>query len=376
MKKKIIKSKREIRIITISGIIVLFLMTILCLKAISKKEDSVMHYSDNSQLDYNVFLKENDFYTTPSLPKDRLYVSTLIDYIDAKFNYNFHVVEDLNLGYKYSISAKVEVQGDSNKNIFEKEEILVSEQDVEKVLNKQFSISENVKIDYDRYNELASSFINEYGITAKANIIVSLFVDVVGTHDKFDKKMNDSAVVSFVIPLANKTTEIKMNYDLTNNSNVVFEYGKTSITHPFLFVFAILIAIGDIAYVCYQMVHYLIIRDGKVRYQEKLKKIFRDYGRYISKKSMTAHTKEIMYTVSLRTEIVRTFDDLINVRDSIQKPILFYESVPGEQAIFYIIDTKVSYIYIMSARDLDKKNNNFKIINYSLEEKKELPSSK
>lgn len=364
------KNKKEIILVTIGAIVVLMLTMFLCYKSIKSKEEYVMHYSDSSELDYNVYLKKNDFYTTPYLPKDRVYISTLIDYIDASFNYNFDVVEDINLGYKYYISAKVVVDSSSGKRIFESEDMLLDKTRLQRVKDKKFSIKENVKIDYNKYNQLASSFIDKYELSARANVIVSMYVDVAGTYEKFEKELNDSAVVSFEIPLTANTTELKMNYDLKNNVNEKFEYGKTRIVHPFLFVLSVLIAIIDIIWFIYELVIYIQNKDVKVKYKEKLKKIFRDYGPYISKKAASTNTRDIMYTMSLRIEIVSSFDDLINVRDSIEKPILFYEAIPGEQAVFYIIDTKVSYIYIMNARDCGKKKR--EEIEYTQEEEKDL----
>ncbi len=366
------RNKKEIILVAVGAVVILMLTMFLCYKSIKSKEEYVMHYSDSSELDYNVYLKKNDFYTTPYLPKDRVYISTLIDYIDASFNYNFDVVEDINLGYKYYISAKVVVDSSSGKRIFESEDMLLDKTRLQRVKDKKFSIKENVKIDYNKYNQLASSFINKYELSAKANVLVSMYVDVAGTYEKFEKELNDSAVVSFEIPLTANTTELKMNYDLKNNVNEKFEYGKTRIIHPFLFALSILIAIIDIIWFIYELVIYVQNKDVKVKYKEKLKKIFRDYGPYISKKAASTNTRDIMYTMSLRIEVVNSFDDLINVRDSIEKPILFYEAIPGEQAIFYIIDTKVSYIYIMNARDCGKKKN--EEIEYTQEEEKDIES--
>lgn len=364
------RNKKEMILVTVGAIIILMLTMFLCYKSIKSKEEYVMHYSDSSELDYNVYLKKNDFYTTPYLPKDRVYISTLIDYIDASFNYNFDVVEDINLGYKYYISAKVVVDSSSGKRIYESEDMLLDKTRLQRVKDKKFSIKENVKIDYNKYNQLASSFIDKYELSARANVIVSMYVDVAGTYEKFEKELNDSAVVSFEIPLTANTTELKMNYDLKNNVNEKFEYGKTRIVHPFLFVLSVLIAIIDIIWFIYELVIYIQNKDVKVKYKEKLKKIFRDYGPYISKKAASTNTRDIMYTMSLRIEIVSSFDDLINVRDSIEKPILFYEAIPGEQAVFYIIDTKVSYIYIMNARDCGRKKH--EEIEYTQEEEKEV----
>ncbi len=361
-------SKKEITLVIVGASIVLLISVFICFKSIKSKEEYVMHYSDSSELDYNVYLKDNDFYTTSYLPKDRAYISTLIDYIDASFNYDFNVTEDINLGYKYYISAKLVIDGSSGKRIYENEDILLDKTKIKKVQDKKFSILENVKIDYNKYNQLASSFMNKYDISAKANVIVSMYVDVAGTYEEFQKELNDSAVVSFEIPLTVNTTEIKMNYDLKNNVNEKFEYGKTSIIHPVLFVISLIVAIVDIIFLVWELIVYTVNKDDKVKYQEKLKKIFRDYGPYISKKAMTANTKEIMYTVSLRIEVVDSFDDLINVRDSIEKPILFYEAIPGEQSVFYIIDTKVSYIYIMNAKDCGKKSSKVADLDFAVVE--------
>lgn len=349
------RTKKNLIIMSIVAIIILVVAAFLCVKSIKSKEEYILHYNDNSILDYNVYLKKNDYYTTPFLPKDRVYVSTLIDYIDANFNYNFDVYEDISLGYKYYINAKLLVEDTSGKKILESDDILLEYKEIQQVKDKNFFINENVKIDYNKYNQIASSFLDKYDISAKAYVLVSMYVDVSGIYEKFEKELNDSAVVSLEIPLAANTTEVKMKYDLKNNVNEKFEYGNTSIVKPTMFIIALIIAVLDIIWLIYEIVLYVTSKDVKVLYQELLKKIFRDYGPYITKKSMTIKTKDIMYTISLRVEFVDTFDDLINVRDSLEKPILYYESVPGEQSVFYIIDTKVSYIYILNASDLGKK---------------------
>jgi len=351
-----IKQNRKIMILTIVVCIFVFLFGLmLCFFSIKRKENYVMHYSDSSELDYTVSLKENGFYNTPTLPKDRVYISSLIDSIQAKFDYKFEVLEDILLEYNYSIQAKVLVEDTNGKKIFDQDEILVDKKRVQQVKNRKFSISEVLSIDYDKYNDLASSFLYEYDLSANAKILLSMYVEVAGTTEKFESDLHDEAVVSFEIPLTAKTTEINMKYDLTNNLNEVFQYGKTSIVHPLLFSFGIFFLVFAIGCFLYRFILYITSKSSQAKYQDKLKKIFKNYGSYISQKTKTSNSKDIMYTVSLRVELVNSFDDLINVRDSIEKPILFYESVPGEQAVFYVIDAKVSYIYVMSVKDFETK---------------------
>lgn len=355
--------KRNLAIALCCAFVVMICAILMFRCSISHKEEYTLHYNDYSKLDYNVYLKDNQFYDVPFLPKDNVYISTLIDYIDANFNYNFNVVEDISLGYDYYISAKLIIGENNDKKIYESEEMLLDKKEIQEVKNGIFSIDEKVKIDYNKYNTLANTFLKKYGLATNANLIVSMYVDISGTYEKFEKKLNDSAVVSLEIPLTTNTTEIAINYDLKNSVNEKFEYGKTSITKVWLFILALLVAIIDIIFVIIKLIVYVNSKDYKEMYQERLNKIFSEYGSYISKKLMTVKTKEIMYTVSLRVEMLDSFEDLINVRDSIERPILFYESEPGEQAIFYIIDIKVSYIYVLNAKDCAKNNIFGKFIN-------------
>lgn len=79
-----------------------------------------MHYEENSNLDYKVYLKENEFYDTPYLEKDKKYISALIKYIDSSFYYTFKSEKALNLNYNYFIDAKLSINDPSGENIYEK----------------------------------------------------------------------------------------------------------------------------------------------------------------------------------------------------------------------------------------------------------------
>jgi len=84
-----------------------------------------------------------------------------------------------------------------------------------------------------------------------------------------------------------------------------------------------------------------------------LRRILRDYDRYISESNGFKRNKP---QNDLRVEYVKNFDAIINIRDSIEKPILYHEEVEGERAVFYIFDDRVVYIYVMRAYELKKKN--------------------
>jgi len=344
--------EKAIPIAIITGIIIMLVIVLIGCLSLTFQKEYVVHYTDKSNLDYNVYLKPNNFYKTSFLPKDKNYISTLIDYVDADFDYTFKSAEDFDLEYTYYIKADVLVNNNEGKNIFKQEETIINKNSFNDVSNNTFSINQNVKIDYAKYNRLASDFISSYDLQADSKVVISLYVDVLGKHDEFDKELKDKAVISLEIPLTNKTVDIAMNYKLTNNVDEIFQYKSTMINNPVLFTISIVLAILDVVWIIAIIAYVISHRDSKTIYAHKLKRILRDYDRYISE---TNNFKRTDLEKGLRVEYVKSFDDIINIRDSIEKPILFHEEKVGESAVFYIIDDKVIYIYEMRALDMKKK---------------------
>lgn len=345
------ETRKTIPITVLSGILVMLVIILIgCLSLTFQKEYSV-NYTDKSDLDYNVFLKQNDYYETQSLPKNKNYVSTLIDYINANFKYDFKSSDKLDLEYTYYIKADILVNNQQGKNIFKKEETLVEKKNFQDADDNKFEINEEVRIDYVKYNQLATEFVNKYEISADSKVVVSLYIDVVGKHAEFDKKLKDKAVISLEIPLTNKQVDIAMDYKLSNNKNEIFQYRDTIVKNPILFTISIILAIIDVIIIIALVLYILKNRDNVTLYKQRLKKILRDYNGYICE---TNNFRRTDIDNDLRLEYVKTFDDIINIRDSIEKPILFHEERKGERAIFYLIDENVAYIYVMRAVDMKK----------------------
>lgn len=347
-------NEKAIPIAVVAGIIIMLVIVLIGCLSLTFQKEYVVHYKDKSNLDYNVYLKPNGFYQSSFLPKDKSYISTLIDYIDADFDYTFKSEDNIDLEYTYYVTADVLVNNSKGKNIFKQEETIIDKKSFNDVSNNTFSIDENIKIDYAKYNRLASNFISSYDLEANSKVVISLYVNVLGKHAEFDKELKDKAVISLEIPLTNKTIDIAMDYELSNNVDEVFQYKSTMISNPVLFTISIILAILDIAGIIAIITYVISHRDCKTIYAHKLKRILRDYDSYISE---TSYFKRNDLGDNLRTEYVKSFDAIINIRDSIEKPILYHEEKVGERAIFYIIDENVVYMYVMRAVELKKQKN-------------------
>ncbi|MCX4365573.1 MAG: DUF5305 family protein [Bacilli bacterium] len=346
--------EKAIPLAVVFGIIGMLVIVLIGCLSLTIKGEYTLTYSDKSKLDYNVYLKENDYFPTPYLPKDQQYVSSLIDYIDADFNYSFKSEENIGIEYSYYVKASVRVDNADGKNIFKEDENLVEKTKVSNLTDDSFSITENVKLNYDKYNKLATSFVEQFNISANSSLVVSLYVDVVGKHADFDKTISDKAVITLTIPLTTRQTDIKMDYKTTNTNDAILQYKSTMITNPVLFTFAVILAILDVVAIIAVIAYVIANRDNQTLYNKKLNKILKDYDKYISETVITERVEDMMRTRSLRIEVIKSFDDLIDVRDNLEKPILYHEERPGEEAVFYILAEKVGYIYVMRASEMRK----------------------
>ena len=101
VKKIFLKTKNRTKKITILTILVIILASfsaLLISLGINKQVNYYIHYNEESDLDYRVYLKKNDYFG-PYLGKDKQYIASLIDYVSANFNYKFSIDEKID--YKY-----------------------------------------------------------------------------------------------------------------------------------------------------------------------------------------------------------------------------------------------------------------------------------
>ena len=125
-------------------------------------------------------MKDNDFYDTKYMGKNDQYISDLIDYITANFHYILELQdEEIRYEYSYHIEANVAVKDKTTyKNLYTYDETLVPVTERASTTTKT-EITENLNIDYNKYNDLIKDFIKTYEIdNVTSTLTVNLYVDV------------------------------------------------------------------------------------------------------------------------------------------------------------------------------------------------------
>ena len=299
-------------------------------------------YNESGSIDYNVFLKDNEFFEEDHLGKDQSYVASLIDKIVADYSYEIDMdTDDVNYKYSYSITSRLEIIDDTSKvAIFKPEKELVSVQNKSQSSSNNLRINEIVVINYDEYNNLASSFLETYDLTSTtSNIVVTLNVDVLSDCNAFSGSSVDTYTSELRIPLTTKTVNIEMTSEVPDSEAKMiactrgagFEAFKTT---------AIVLAVIEVLLIILMVAFIYLTRNDEITYAARVKKIMSQYKSYIQK------INNMFDTSGYQKILVDTFDEMLEIRDTIQAPILMFENEEKTCTKFLIpTDSKLLYVY-------------------------------
>lgn len=325
--------------------ILFFTISILLLvSSLNFQKEKYVRYNEKSTLDYKVNLKENDYYDTRVLNKDMIYVASLIDSIDAYFDYDFDIDEKMDMSFTYNIVGKLKITDENGENTYlEKDYTLLNDKTINMTDNNHVDITENIKIDYNYYNSIASGFKQTYGLNSKSNFIVSLKVTKNNTEALITNKISTQIIN---IPLSERSVNIKMNYvDIDTNSSIITERNITINNTITILLSAILLIISIYFILKFiKLIESTIVKKNK--FDKYVSKILRVYDRLI------VESKTIIDFSNYEIIKVNKFEELLDVRDNLKQPINYYVVTPHQKAYFYIVSTNI-YLYTIKEVDLE-----------------------
>lgn len=328
--------------------IALFVLTVIFLQgAFGVAASKTIQYNETSNLDYRVYLKENNFYDTDYLGKNKVYIANLIDNIEVNFRYNYNIVEPANVDFNYNVVAKLTIADGSGKNnYYEKEYVLLSNKTASIKNGTFYNLNEKVKIDYSYYNSLANSFKQQYGVDTSSNLTVYLKVNK-KTDIENATNAYENSTMYVKIPLSEKAINIELNYQDINNSNYIIQ-GVDSKTDNI--IFGVLSAISIISALVFaiKIIRLLtLLRGKKSIYDKYVDKILNEYDRLIVENGTGPDTK------NNKVIKISRFEELLDVRDNLKLPIMYYVIAKHTKCCFYIKHNDDLYLMTIKAVDLE-----------------------
>ena len=352
-RRDLYRKKREKLIVLQSLIMIVLAVAIIVSSVVSiqLKKKYYIHYTERGNIDYNVFLKENEFYEESYLGQGQSYVASLIDRIIANFNYRIDMdSKDVNYRYSYKISSTLEIIDDlSNVAIFNPEYELVSEQNKSHNSSERLEINEIVVINYDEYNSLASRFLETYDLSSTtSNIVVKLEVDVLSDCDAFSGSAVETYTSELRIPLTTKTVNIKMTSTIPAEEARMIACTRGAGSEVFATT-AIVLGVIEGLLIAILVAFVYLTRTADITYTARVKKIVSQYKSYIQR------INNLFETAGYQVIWVNTFDEMLEIRDTIQAPILMHENEDKTCCKFIIpTDGKLLYVYAISVEGYEE----------------------
>lgn len=302
-------------------------------------------YTEHGSINYNVFLKDNEFFEDEYLGQNQSYVASLIDRIIADFAYEIDMdTDDVNYRYSYTITSRLEIIDDtSGIAIFNPEQELVKVQNKSQSSSDRLKINEIVVIDYDEYNDLANKFLETYELArTTSNIVVTLEVDVLSDCEAFASSAVDTYRSELRIPLTTKTVNIKMTSAVPDQEAKMIACTRGTGSEAFKTT-AIVLGVVDALMIAIFVAFICLTRTPDITYTARVKKILSQYKSYIQKINNMFETK------GYQIIMVDTFAELLEIKDTIQAPILMHENADKTCTKFFIpTDSKLLYTYVIS----------------------------
>lgn len=340
------RKNREKWIFTQIVIIAILTVAVLIssLVATQLKSKYYIGYTENGSIDYNVFLKENEFYDSNFLGQGQSYVASLIDDIIVNFNYEIDMdTDDVNYRYSYTVKSRLEIMDNTSKvAIFNPEYELVSVQNKSQSSSNKLRINEIVSIHYDEYNDLANKFLDTYELqSTTSSIVVMLEVDVLSDCEAFTGSAVDTYRSELRIPLTTKTVNVQMTSTVPSAQSSMIACTRGVGSEAFKTT-AIVLGLIDALMVALLAAFICLTRTPDITYASRVRKIVSRYKSYIQKINNMFETKG--YQIIL----VNTFDEMLEIRDTIQAPILMHENADKTCCRFIIpTDSKLLYTYVI-----------------------------
>lgn len=346
------KLKTYIRLITIFIIFIIFLILSLFMICFSSNIDknnykSILKYDIINNLDYKVYLKNNNYFSNNVLPKDEQYIANIVESIKPSYDYIFNADKKFNYTYSYKIigtlTANHNIDNDNNKKVWEKEYTFKDLTTKEMKNSSGFVIKENINIDFQKFSEYIQEFKKDYTLSINSNLNVSMTVNIIGKIK--DKEITKNSKISMDIPLSEQSFGITTDYKKIENDEIKSNKNMSNIKNIYLILGFTILIISNIILIIDSINIYKYNSTHK-KYSKELNKILSAY------KDILVSSKELVDLEDYKVIDIVEFQDLLDVEQELRIPIIYKEVVEDKETWFIIINNDQAWRYILNNNSL------------------------
>ncbi len=313
-------------------------------------KNTYISYTEDSNISYKVNYKPNQHY--PNGPdNEQAYVSSLVDSINTDFTYSLKTEsEEVEYEYSYVIDVQTAVKNKDGKVLWSPTETYKESAAVKQSGKSQLIIADSVTIPFEAYYTAAEQFVNDLGLeNTKSELTVTMQVTVLSICKDFDgERTSNTYFTSMKLPLMEQTFGINITESVgeaqkqilaTENSTFKTVFGRMALGGLFT----------DIALAVLLILFVYLTRNTDINYTIKVKRIVSSYKSYIQK--IYGEFDSSGYQVVF----IDSFREMLEIRDTIQSPILMSENTDRTCTRFIIpTATKLLYVNEIKVEDYDE----------------------
>ncbi len=301
-------------------------------------------YETHKKIDYEVYLKPNDFYENQILESKGCYAAKSIDFLKINFEHQIIGVDNMDMEYKYKITNRLfatAVNGENVDNTIWERDYFVFESDIKNKNIGQNIITEDFDINYDFYRNLVNSYEEQYGI--QVNAVLKVRLDVF-YNIKSEKEKCLEDYIEFDIPVTDLVLEPQENYEENSLKNIIIQKDKYKIAKNVCFILGSIMILGDV--ILYAVKIYKFKLGSENKYEKKIRKILKYY-----KDDIVIINNELNLS-EYKVLKIANFEDMINLAEQNQTNVIYYEAVKNEVSYMYVIVRDCVYFYKIAITDV------------------------
>jgi hypothetical protein len=313
--------------------IIFIISIVMFMKTTNIVENVIVSYNTNSNINYKVYILENDYIKSEYMEKGKTYITSLVDKITVNFNYQLNSSNKLDSNYKYDIIAKIVVKHNSTgKELWSEEIKLADNKDATEKDKTNLSITDSIDVPYQEYNTKVKNFKSQFNIPITAYVDINLVVkDALNNNQKV-------ATTGISMDLNEDTFEI----DEVSTGNQVENITEEVNPNKTLIIAEVTVAIISAIYIIIKVCVLVNTSSLKKSYYSKaIYKILKNYG------DIVAELVKPVDLSGLKVIDVKNFDQMLDVEEELRIPIMFYETVKNEEGHFVLVHQDMAYRYIL-----------------------------
>ena len=306
-----------------------------------------LDYSENGNVNYNISLKENEFYSSNVQEEGKQYISELIDSINTTFRYNTFFSDKAILIYEYNIMGKLYIYSEEGNILLDEEYPLITLASGES-FDKKLNLEQELDIDYQKYNQIAKDYRDTYSANVTSKFVVTMNISYNGNYPLFERqKISHKTKLEITIPLLKDSIVLDVNDKyLEPDSKYEETIQRTGINNIYSYIGSAFLVLATLVAI-YIISLIIKARPKKSKYCELRDGYLREYDRVI------VNSKSLPKFSDAHVIECYDFNELLDAEELLELPINYYEIVKNQKCVFFIMNGKEVFKYTLKECDLE-----------------------